>query len=171
MRASSRFNRTRRTARRSMNERMDLVEVVFALQSQEDENLFVAAEEAEDVAEADDDETGVPFTDSMDENVVMLFPSHEEAKQYAEENGLIDKIKIVAVSVHPDEEEEGEATEEVAECYTRMGEALRLRRNRARRLGESRNTRIARAGFPRSRRLGESRATRRPSQRPRFGRR
>ena len=168
MRTSSRFNRTRRTARRSMNERMDLVEVVFALQSQEDENLFVAAEEAEDVAEADDDETGIPFTDSMDENVVMLFPTHEEARQYAEENGLIDKIKIVAVSVHPDEE--AEDAEEVAECYTRMGEALRLRRNRARRLGESRNTRVARAGFPRSRRLGESRATRRPSQR-RFGRR
>lgn len=166
MRASSRFNRTRRTARRSMNERMDLVEVVFALQSQEDGNLFVAAEEAKDLAEAEDDETGVPFTDSMDENVVMLFPSHEEARQFAEENGLIDKIKIVAVSVHPDEEK-GEATEEVA---ARMGESLRLRRNLARRLGESRNARTARAGFPRSHRLGESRATRRPSQRPRFGR-
>lgn len=138
MRASSRFNRrfNRRFMRRSMNERLDLVDTQFALQSVEDPNLFVAAEEAEDVAEANDDETGIPFTDSMDENIVLLFPSHEEAKQFAEENDLIDKIKIVCVTVHPDEEVEAEG--EVEECYSRMGESMRLHRNRARRLGESR---------------------------------
>lgn len=133
----TRFNRrynARRPMRRSMNERLDLVDTQFALQSVEDPTLFVAAEEAADVAEADEDETGVPFTNSMDENIVMLFPTHEEAKQFAEENGLVDKIKIVCVTIHPDEEE----AEEVEECDNRMGESYRLRRNRARRLGESR---------------------------------
>lgn len=136
----TRFNRrynARRPMRRSMNERLDLVDTQFALQSVEDPTLFVAAEEAADVAEADEDETGMPFTNSMDENVVMLFPTHEEAKQFAEENGLVDKIKIVCVTVHPDEEEDVEA-EEVEECDSRMAESYRLRRNRARRLGESR---------------------------------
>ena len=163
----ARFNRRPVRSARRMNERVDLVDVQFALQSLEDENLLVAAEEAEDVAEADDDETGIPFTDAMDENIVMLFPSHEEARQFAEDNGLIEKVKIVAVSVHPDEEE---AEGEVEECYKRMGESLRLRRNRARRLGESRVSRMARMN--RARRISENRSAR-PTRMTgrRFGRR
>lgn len=167
----ARFNRRPVRSARRMNERVDLVDVQFALQSLEDENLLVAAEEAEDVAEADDDETGIPFTDALDENIVMLFPSHEEAKQFAEDNGLIEKVKIVAVSVHPDEEEaEAEAEGEVEECYKRMGESLRLRRNRARRLGESRVSRMARMN--RARRISENRSAR-PTRMAgrRFGRR
>ena len=158
MRASSRFGRrfNRPTMRRRMNERLDLVDTQFALQSIEEPGLFVAAEEQAELAEAEDDETGVPFTDSMDENIVMLFPTHEEAKQFAEENDLVDKVTIVTVRVNPDEasEEEEEVVEEdemeeacrdMKECGTsRMGESLRLRRNRARRLAESRNTRNAR---------------------------
>lgn len=165
----ARFNRRPVRSARRMNERVDLVDVQFALQSLEDENLLVAAEEAEDVAEADDDETGIPFTDALDENIVMLFPSHEEAKQFAEDNGLIEKVKIVAVSVHPDEEE-AEAEGEVEECYKRMGESLRLRRNRARRLGESRVSRMARMN--RARRISENRSAR-PTRMAgrRFGRR
>lgn len=165
----ARFNRRPVRSARRMNERVDLVDVQFALQSLEDENLLVAAEEAEDVAEADDDETGIPFTDAMDENIVMLFPSHEEARQFAEDNGLIEKVKIVAVSVHPDEEE-AEAEGEVEECYNRMGESLRLRRNRARRLGESRVSRMARMN--RARRISENRSAR-PTRMAgrRFGRR
>lgn len=168
MRPMSRINRRSYRTRRSVNERMDLVEVVFALQSQENPEMFVASEDA-GVTEAEDDETGIPFTDSMDENIVMLFPTHEEAKQFAEDNGLIDTVKIVAVSVHPDEEE-AEA-EEVEECYgRRMGESLRLRRARAaRRLGESRIAR--RMPVRRPRRLGESRLARRATRMGRFGRR
>lgn len=157
MRASSkngrRFNRP--TTRRRMNERLDLVDTQFALQSIEEPELFVAAEEQAELAEAEDDETGVPFTDSMDENIVMIFPTHEEAKQYAEENDLLDKVTIVTVRVNPNEasEEEEEVVEEedemeegcrdMKECGTaRMGESLR--RARARRLAESRATRNAR---------------------------
>ena len=105
----SKFNRrfsARRGMRRSVTERIDLVDTQFALQSLEDEGMFVAAEESEEVAEAEDDETGVPFTNSMDENIVMLFPTHEEAKQFVEDNELADKVKIVCVTVHPDEEAE-----------------------------------------------------------------
>ena len=154
MRASSRFGRrfNRPTMRRRMNERLDLVDTQFALQSIEEPGLFVATEEQAELAEAEDDETGVPFTDSMDENIVMLFPTHEEAKQFAEENDLVDKVTIVTVRVNPneasEEEEEDEMEEacrDMKECGTsRMGESLRLRRNRARRLAESRNTRNAR---------------------------
>lgn len=168
-RTGRRFNRS--TTRRRMNERIDLIDTQFALQSQEDENLFVAAEEAEEVAEAEDDETGVPFTDSMDENIVMLFPTHEEAKQFAEENGLLDKVIIVAVQVNPDGEQEAEEVEEseddMEECdMRRMGESLRLRRDRARRLAESR--------MPRNtRNVRDARTARTSTMRrsPRYGRR
>lgn len=160
MRTSSkngrRFNRP--TIRRRMNERMDLVDTQFALQSIEEPELFVAAEEQDELAEAEDDETGIPFTDSMDENIVMIFPTHEEAKQYAEDNDLLDKVTIVTVRINPNEsseEEEEEVVEEedemeeacrdMKECGTaRMGESLRLRRERARRLAESRATRNSR---------------------------
>ena len=144
MRTSSRFNR-RYNRNRRMNERLDLVDTQFALQSLEDDNLFVAAEEQAELAEAEDEDTGIPFTDSMDENIVMLFPSHEEAKQFAKDNDLVDKVKIVCVTVHPDEEKEvDESEEDVQECnMRRMGESLRLRRNR--RLSESRRmTRMGR---------------------------
>lgn len=167
-RTGRRFNRP--TTRRRMNERIDLIDTQFALQSQEDENLFVAAEEAEEVAEAEDDETGIPFTDSMDENIVMLFPTHEEAKQFAEENGLLDKVTIVAVQVNPDEQETEEVEESEAdmeECdMRRMGESLRLRRDRARRLAESRMARN-------TRNVRDARTARTSTMRrsPRYGRR
>lgn len=157
----SKFNRrfsARRGMRRSVTERIDLVDTQFALQSLEDKGMFVAAEESEEVAEAEDDETGVPFTNSMDENIVMLFPTHEEAKQFVEDNELADKVKIVCVTVHPDEEAEAEVEE--CDMRGRMGESYRIRRARARRLGESRMARRAtRPARPSrmSRRISESR--------------
>lgn len=140
--------------RRRVNERLDLISVQFALQSLEDDSLFVASEERADIAEAEDDETGVPFTDSMDENIVLVFPTHEEAKQFAEDNDLLDKVRIVTVRVNPDSAEGEEGTEEeddmeegchnMKECGSpSMGESMRLRRNRTRRLGESRSVRSA----------------------------
>ena len=159
MRTSSRFNRRPIRRRRSMNERIDLVDTQFALQSLEDDSMFVASEESEEVAEAEDDETGIPFTNSMDENIVMLFPTHDEAKQFAEDNDMLDKVKIVCVTIHPDEEAEAEVEE--CDMRGRMGESYRIRRNRARRLGESRMARrpAARPARPSrmSRRISESR--------------
>ena len=163
------IRRNRRFSRRSrMNERLEELKAVFALRSKEDPSLFVADERSEEVIEeADDSASGVPFTDSMDEDIVLLFTNSEDALAFIQDNDLVGQVEVVPMQIAEEEaEEEDEVEDEVEDDV--VAERMRLRRS-LRKLGERVRSTVRRE----SRRLTERRIPRtsRISERARIARR
>jgi len=157
------IRRNRRFSRRSrMNERLEELKAVFALRSKEDPSLFVADERSEEVIEeADDSAAGVPFTDSMDEDIVLLFTNSEDALAFIQDNDLVGQVEVVPMQIAEEEAEE-EGDEEVDEVEDDVvAERMRLRRS-LRRLGECVRSTVRREG----RRLTERRIPRNGMRRP-----
>ena len=155
---------SRRVSRfgRRVNESYQVANVMFALQSKEDPSLFVTAGDA--VTEAVDDETGLKFTDSMDENEIVIFDNFADAQAFIDNNEAGDIAQVVAIEIMGDgeepemEEEEGFVDgEEIAEGYRNY------RRARARALRESARTRRP-SRMTESRSLRESRRPARPAR-------
>jgi hypothetical protein len=142
-----------------MNERLEELKAVFALRSKEDPSLFVADERSEEVIEeADDSATGVPFTDSMDEDIVLLFTNSEDALAFIQDNDLVGQVEVVPMQIADEEAEEAEDEEEVEDDV--VAERMRLRRS-LRRLGERVRSTVRREG----RRLTERRIPRNSNMR------
>ena len=151
------IRRNRRFSRRSrMNERLEELKAVFALRSKEDPSLFVADERSEEVIEeADDSATGVPFTNSMDEDIVLLFTNSEDALAFIQDNDLVGQVEVVPMQIAEEEaEEEDEVEDDV------VAERMRLRRS-LHKLGERVRSTVRRE----SRRLTERRIPRNSSMR------